>query len=47
MNWNEEREAYRQRKFSDGAQVATFLALLALGAVMVVMVRWIAQAVFG
>jgi len=47
MNWDDERESYRERKFSDGAQVATFVALLALGAVMVGLVRWIAGVVFG
>ena len=44
--WEREQHEYRESK-RDSVDACYFLALLALGAVMVGMVRWIAGALFG
>ncbi len=45
-SWEREQQEYRESK-RDSVDAATFLALLALGAVMVGLVRWIAGVFFG
>ena len=45
-SWDDEQEAYREGKLSDGAQIAWFFGILSAGSVLVALVRWLAQVVF-